>query len=197
MGLAEVDLARNIGADLVVSGSISQLGDTQLVMLKLHQSDNGNLLAMHKIQANDPVSLVEATFEGSKTLLRKGLNIVAESAKITFTTTPKSKSFVDGQLICEQTPCLRSVEQGSREIRWEANNATTISEIVTITESEEIHRELSSTMGQVSVLNGPRGVQDIPRWSSVEANSSSSTSFRWDTRTKRFGRLLRVKFDTI
>ena len=60
-------LARNIGADLVVSGTISQLGDTQdVVMLKLHQSDNGSLLAMHKVQATDPVALVEATFEGPK-----------------------------------------------------------------------------------------------------------------------------------
>ena len=158
-GACEVDLARNIGADLVVSGSISQLGDTQIVMLKLHQSDNGSLLAMHKVQATDPVALVEATFEGSRTLLRKGLNIVADTAKITFTTTPKAKVFIDGELVCEQTPCLRNVDQGSREVRWEANNSTTISELLTITKSDEIHRELSSTMGQVSVLNGPRGVQ--------------------------------------
>ena len=60
-GACEVDLARNIGADLVVSGTISQLGDTKMVMLKLHQSDNGSLLAMHKVQATDPVALVEAT----------------------------------------------------------------------------------------------------------------------------------------
>ena len=158
-GACEVDLARNIGADLVVSGTISQLGDTKMVMLKLHQSDNGSLLAMHKVQATDPVALVEATFEGSKTLLRKGLNLVADTVKITFTTTPRAKVYIDGELICEQTPCLRQVDQGSREIRWEANNSTTISEVLNITRTEEIHRELSSTMGQVSVLRGPRGVQ--------------------------------------
>ena len=44
-GACEVDLARNIGADLVVSGTISQLGDTKMVMLK-SSTDNGSLLAM-------------------------------------------------------------------------------------------------------------------------------------------------------
>ena len=157
-GACEVDLARNIGADLVVSGNISKIGSTHLVMLKLHQSDNGTLLAMHKIQADDPVSLVEATFEGSRMLLRKGLDLSADTAKITFTTTPKSRVYVDDELVCEQTPCIRTLDQGDREIRWEANNSTTILETLSIINNQEIHRELSSTMGQVDVLNGPRGV---------------------------------------
>ena len=155
----EVDMARNIGADFVISGTISQIGQTQMVMLKLHQSDSGTLLAMHRIQGDDPVHLVEETFEGVQSLLRKGLDISTELAKLTFTTSPKSSVYVDDVLVCEQTPCVREVEQGSREIRWEADGVSTITETISVSTSESIHRTLSSTLVDVFVLDFPKGVQ--------------------------------------
>jgi formylglycine-generating enzyme len=154
----EVEMARNIGADFVISGTISQIGGTQMVMLKLHQSEAGTLLAMHRIQGVDPVELVEETFEGVQYLLRKGLNISTEMAKLTFTTTPKASVYVDDVLICEQTPCVREVEQGAREIRWEADGVSTITETIAVSTSESLHRTLSSTLVDVFVLDFPKGV---------------------------------------
>lgn len=158
-GSCEVDLARNIGADLVISGTISQLGDVQLVMLKLHQSDSGTLLAMEKVQGADPVALVEATFEGVQQLLRKGLHLNAELAKVTLTSTPKSTVFLDGEVLCQQTPCVREVESGSHLLRWESANSITLTETVDIDSTMELHRDLDSTFAQVSVLNTAKGIQ--------------------------------------
>ncbi len=158
-GSCEVDLARNIGADLVISGTISQLGDVQLVMLKLHQSDSGTLLAMEKIQGSDPVALVEATFEGVQQLLRKGLYLNAELAKVTLTSTPKSTVFLDGDVLCQQTPCVREIESGSHLFRWESTESITLTETVDIDSAMELHRNLDSTFAQVSVLNTAKGIQ--------------------------------------
>ncbi len=157
-GSCEVNMARNIGADLVISGTISQLGDVQLVMLKLHQSDSGTLLAMEKVQGADPVALVEATFEGVQLLLRKGLHLNSELAKVTLTSTPKATVFLDGDVLCQQTPCVREVEAGSHVFRWESSNSMTLTETVEVTSSVGLHRKLDSTLAQVSVLNTPKGI---------------------------------------
>ena len=67
--------------------------------------------------------------------------------------------YVDDVLMCEQTPCVREVGQGSRSIRWEADGVSTITETISVSTSESIHRTLSSTLVDVFVLDFPKGVQ--------------------------------------
>ena len=44
-GSCEVELGRNIGADVVVSGPLSQVDSLYLLSLKLHDSSSGKLLS--------------------------------------------------------------------------------------------------------------------------------------------------------
>jgi len=50
-GDCEVETARNIGADFVVSGSVALIDDAFVVILKLHESKGGGLLATDRVEA--------------------------------------------------------------------------------------------------------------------------------------------------
>ena len=157
-GSCEVELARNIGADLVISGTMTEVGGVQMVMLKLHQSDTGTLLAMERVQGTAPIQLVEETSDGVRRLLRKGLNLSADLAKLTLTATPNVTVYMDDSILCQQTPCVRDVEVGSHTFRWEGSGSQSIVETLSIAQKQSIHRSLDSNVGQVFVMNAPKGI---------------------------------------
>ena len=49
-GECEVELAKNIGADYVISGDITKLGSMFVLSVKLHATFDGNLLAAESIR---------------------------------------------------------------------------------------------------------------------------------------------------
>ena len=158
-GSCEVELARNIGADLVISGTITALGDVQVVMLKLHRSDTGALLAMEKVQGSEPVALVEETFRAAKSLLRTGLKLQIETHRVEFSSTPHATVRVDGQVLCEETPCVREVEGGKHAFEWSAEGVQSVQETLLISKSQTLYRDLKSNQAMISVLGVPKGIQ--------------------------------------
>ena len=158
-GSCEVDLARNIGADLVISGTITQIDEVWMVMMKLHQASTGTLLSMKRVQASDSVELVENTFKGARTLLKDGLNLVDDLARIEFTAKPNAAIYINDKLICPSTPCVREVPTGDQTIRWEADNIQSIEEIVQVDEDQSIYKVLTKNQATFSVLGFPTGLQ--------------------------------------
>jgi hypothetical protein len=69
-GECEVETARNIGADLVITGSVLQLEGTYLVNLKLHESARGTLLGATQIRGKATLELVDGVREAVTALLR-------------------------------------------------------------------------------------------------------------------------------
>jgi len=59
-GACEVETARNLGVDYVVSGTVVPMGDQQIMSLKLHQTDRGVLLASERTQGADSLALLNA-----------------------------------------------------------------------------------------------------------------------------------------
>jgi len=59
-GACEVETARNLGVDFVVSGTVVDLSGKQVASLKLHQTENGQLLASKRTQGADTFALLEA-----------------------------------------------------------------------------------------------------------------------------------------
>ena len=59
-GACEVETARNLGVDYVVSGSLVALSGKQVATLKLHRTDNGQLLGSERAQADDVLALLDA-----------------------------------------------------------------------------------------------------------------------------------------
>jgi hypothetical protein len=71
----EVELGRNIGADLVVSGGVTKVGSLLVVTLKLHTTDTALLLASKTIQARSQEALLDELVFGSQELMAEGLDL--------------------------------------------------------------------------------------------------------------------------
>ena len=81
-GSCEVEIARNIGADYVISGTITLISETYLLTVKLHNTETNALLASEQIEQKDPLLLVkQMTDLGMKLVFdgglktKKGLNL--------------------------------------------------------------------------------------------------------------------------
>jgi hypothetical protein len=72
-GDCEVETARNIGADLVVTGNIVQIESTYVVTLKLHETQRGTLLGSESAEATTQLGLRKTIREVAKRLLTKSL----------------------------------------------------------------------------------------------------------------------------
>jgi sulfatase modifying factor 1 len=179
-GSCEVELGRNIGADIVVSGTLSQVDDLYLLSLKLHDSSSGKLLAMETIKASQQVELVEKTFEGTSNLLAKGLGLVLESDGVwlTVTTKPTAQLFLDNQLLCEKTPCRREVSVGAHEMKLESPDFSNIVEMIQVDKDMEIIRNLEFSKAQIQVEGLAKGTLvyfdgqpwgKVPVWKQVDA----------------------------
>jgi hypothetical protein len=59
-GECEVESARSIGADLVVTGEVSKVGSALFLVTKLFDSTSGSLVASKHVKAADDVALVDA-----------------------------------------------------------------------------------------------------------------------------------------
>ena len=67
-GDCEVETARNIGADFVVSGSVARIDDAFVVTLKLHETKRGSLLATDQIEAKSQLEILRQLREHGRTL---------------------------------------------------------------------------------------------------------------------------------
>jgi len=68
-GDCEVETARNIGADFVVSGSVVKIDDAFVVTLKLHETKEGNLLATNQIDAKKQLDVLRQLRERGRALV--------------------------------------------------------------------------------------------------------------------------------
>ena len=71
-GSCEVEIARNIGADYVISGTITLISETYLLTLKLHNTETNALLASEQIEQKDPLLLVKQMTELGRQLVLDG-----------------------------------------------------------------------------------------------------------------------------
>jgi hypothetical protein len=71
----EVDLARNIGADLVISGGLTRVGATLIASLKLHDTEKGSLLATKSVRAATEDELFDSLPGAAAALIRAGLGL--------------------------------------------------------------------------------------------------------------------------
>ncbi len=73
-GECEVETAKLIGADYVVSGNVSQLEGTWILTLKMHSTKNARLLgASIPLQAKGRVALLDKIRTAAESLVRNGL----------------------------------------------------------------------------------------------------------------------------
>ena len=74
-GSCEVDIARNIGADFVVTGSVMKVDEQFLLTLKLHETREGKLLSGKELRKDQVLELVDETKLMSLYLFGEGFDI--------------------------------------------------------------------------------------------------------------------------
>jgi TolB-like protein len=67
-GDCDVETARNIGADFVVSGTVARIEDALVVTLKLHETKRGSLLATNQIDAKTQLDVLRQLRESGRNL---------------------------------------------------------------------------------------------------------------------------------
>jgi len=72
-GDCEVETARNIGADFVVSGSVVRIDASFVVTLKLHETKGGSLLATDRIEAKSQLEVSRHLREHGRTLVANNI----------------------------------------------------------------------------------------------------------------------------
>ncbi len=70
-GACEVETARNLGVDYVISGRVVGMGDLLVTSLKLHATDDGTLLGSVQVEGDGPVGLLRGLGEPASTLVGK------------------------------------------------------------------------------------------------------------------------------
>jgi formylglycine-generating enzyme required for sulfatase activity len=73
-GECEVETARNIGADFVVSGSVVKVDDIFVVTLKLHETQEGSRLDTDQIEAKTQIEVLRSLREHGRALVAKNIN---------------------------------------------------------------------------------------------------------------------------
>jgi opacity protein-like surface antigen len=74
-GECEVEMGRNIGADLVVSGDVATFGETYLVTIKLHETARATLLESREVEAGREIDAVRKVRAASTELVASGLGL--------------------------------------------------------------------------------------------------------------------------
>ena len=71
----EVDIGRNVGADLVMSGAVVRFGSKLTVTIKVHDTNTGTLLSSKGVRAANEDELYELLPPAATALLREGLGL--------------------------------------------------------------------------------------------------------------------------
>lgn len=73
-GDCEVETARNIGADFVMSGTVARVDDAFVVTLKLHETKRGSLLATNQIDAKTQLEVLRQLRELGRKLVASNID---------------------------------------------------------------------------------------------------------------------------
>ncbi len=103
-GACEVDIGRNIGADLIITGDILQMDGIYVLTLKLYETQSGALLKTQEVEDPNLFTLKGETYAQSVILLQEGLDLSAKRKRKKFSTglvfrSPKFYYWVSGGLL--------------------------------------------------------------------------------------------------
>jgi hypothetical protein len=175
----EVDLARTIGASLLVTGNVSKIGARFILNVKVFHADRGQVLKIVKVQAADEGALYDQTYAATRRMFIEGLGIPDPNAGVpitapptTFDTSPSTSQarisldssprgarvFVDGVKVCESTPCSADVPRRQVTVRMEAIDHAPADDRVKALDGLHVALTLKPTFALVRVSVDPPGL---------------------------------------
>lgn len=88
-GQCEVEIGRNVGADIIMTGDMMKMDGTFYLTLKLYDTTTGALLSGSTIEARNFSQLLHSTSQGTIAIFEKGLNLPAPQVPVVQTKSPK------------------------------------------------------------------------------------------------------------
>ena len=145
-GVCEVETARNLGAQFVLSGEVLRVEGSWAVDLKLHETKGATLLDTREAVGSSHLDLREVLKAGSERLVAEALGLRApeprasgglireesagfelESAAehvVTFESEPSGAVVLSGgTLLCSATPCSKRMQEGGHRIEMQKRRA--------------------------------------------------------------------------
>ena len=129
-GACEIAIGRNIGADLIITGDILQMGSVYVLTLMLYRTDSGALLGSLDVENADLLALKKQTLEQSMQLLRSGLQPAASAAPSTVGTV-SAGGFAEGvgmdvSAMLKQQQCRADAEPKGKQQRQDKLSAAVL-----------------------------------------------------------------------
>lgn len=181
-GECEVETARNIGADFVVSGTVTRIEDKYVVTLKMHESQKGNLLGTDMVKAKTQLEVLDLLREHGRDLVRMhlGRSLAAfapggqerqigpvggdfaandNRVLVKFESDPPGATvLVDAELLCRETPCSRSIEVGRHQVEMHKERYARAQQTIEGKRGAIVHAILSANFGTLIVRTNPPGL---------------------------------------
>jgi TolB-like protein len=178
-GECEVETARNIGADFVVSGIVVNIEDRYVVTLKLHETKGGSLLGSEMAKAKTQLEILDALHEQSRELIRAHLGRERSSAHareghiaadgdfvakddrilVTFESDPLGATvLLDGDVLCKETPCSRSVIAGRHDVEMQKERYDRAQQRIDAKKGVVVHLNLPANFAVLVVKTEPGGL---------------------------------------
>ncbi len=180
-GECEVETAKQVGADLVISGQVSAVEGQWLASVKLHDVRTAALLATGRARGRAKLDVLDALKREVELMVRKVAGArapaagVAEGAIDSSAATsfgaeveehvvgfesepPGAVVLVDGQLLCSATPCRKRVAAGSHEASFQKERHSAASQAFSAAKGAVVKGALAPQFGWVSVETTPPGL---------------------------------------
>jgi formylglycine-generating enzyme len=184
-GSCEVALARNIGADFVVSGELVKLDALYVLSIKFHETRKGELLSVQGVREREIEELMDGARQAGRSMATESFGLplnasatqveekpLGESASswsaeskgsrrlVQFTSTPQGASvLVDGRMICKETPCKQYLEKGAHKVVFQKQRYGEAAYDFAAEKSTRLHAELSPLFGSLHVNSTPIGIE--------------------------------------
>jgi TolB-like protein len=170
----EVDVGRKIGADFVVAGEVGRFGSALQVKMKLYDTRTGDLMGGQIAEAKDVDGLKDAIKSKASVLFARLVSkmpaqkepeaegVIETRVIIPFGSEPEgAKVLVDGKLLCERTPCTKSLSEGPHQVQMQLDNHVGRAETVVVKKGLAIHMRLDANLSWLSVTSTPAGIPFI------------------------------------
>ena len=186
-GECEVEIARNIGADYVISGDMTKIGSLFVLNIKLHETTRGELLAGEQVRKKNIEDMLESSKDAGINVTRKGLDIRGNNSSsssnftggqfnkstnddwsvgddeeeviVEFKSTPNGATvYVDGQFICSSTPCQKYLSSGTHDVRFSLQRYGDVQKSFSAKKGVVVSGDLQPLFGTVRVSSIPSGI---------------------------------------
>jgi TolB-like protein len=188
-GECEVEIAKKLSADYVISGRITKVGSRLALTLRLHATADARLLDSEDVRGKDVDELVDLE-EGAVTALltRGGLRKkaparIAEAPGGTEghvgeagaggqlgeggqdevvvrleSEPPGAVVLLDGQVLCQSTPCSKLVSPGAHDFAFSKDGFDNVVKRATAAKGAVVRGVLGSTTARLLVQTSPPGL---------------------------------------